>query len=92
MVSLGGLHGSDLLGGRGVVWLIEEFVVSVEWGDYDDKELHFSDGAMSAFGLYEYCVEGSDRDVVAVELHFSAAFEDEVYLGEVLVVVDSGIL
>ena len=72
--------------------LVKPLVIGVEGGDRDVDYLHFADGSMATAGLDEDGGVGLDRDPFAVEFHMAIAFEDEVYLGKFLVIVDFGVV
>jgi len=71
--------------------LIKPFVFRVEGRDGDVYDSHFSYGPVAAAGLDEDCGQRRHRHAPAVQLHFASPFEDEVYFGQLLVVVHAGI-
>jgi len=72
--------------------LIEPFVFGIEFGNGDVGDFEFADGSVAAAGVDHDGGHGLDGIAFAVELDEPFAFEDQVDLGHLLVIVDLGVL
>jgi hypothetical protein len=71
--------------------LIEPLVGGIERGDGDVDDFHLADGAVEAARLDENGGHEFDGVEFAVEFHESFAFQDEMNLGQLFVLVSRGV-
>ena len=78
---------------RGVGLSIKPFVARVVFGEDDDEDFHFAQGAVAGAGADEDAQTRTDGDDVVIELHagVGTALEEVIRFGEALVVVHLGV-
>jgi len=67
--------------------LIEPLVIRIEGRDGNVDDFHFTDRAMADIGWDENGSHRANGDEFAIEFHVAFAFEDQVDLGELFVVM-----
>ena len=82
-------------GGGGALvtgFVVEVFVGGIEGGDGDVDDFHFADGAVPATGFDEDAGHGFDGEDFVIKFDVAFAFENEIDLGHLLVVVSASLL
>ena len=88
-------YGALLYALRGILqegFSVKPLIGGVEGWDADIDDAELAHGPVTAERLDQNGAEGSDGDDIAIQFHVARAFEDEVYLRVVLVVVHLRIL
>jgi hypothetical protein len=67
--------------------LVKPLVLGIEGGDGNVYDLHFSDCSVADVGRDENGGHRADGDQFAIEFHVAFAFENQVNLGELLMVM-----
>lgn len=72
--------------------LVEPLVLRIEGGHGYIDDLQLANGAVATAGLDENGRHGFHRKPLSIQFHFALALQNEINLGELLVIVAPGIL